>query len=120
MSQPNQLADDSREVGRVVFAALLGGLAFSVVLLLTGVVLAVASGQGLPDEVPPFGELFEDVMALRPAGFLALGLIALMLTPLLRVLGTFIISLVERDWTYVLVTGMVLAIMIGSILLGKG
>ena len=65
MSEPIQEADDGREVGQVVFGALVSGLAISVVLLLAGVVSAVASREGLPKEVPSFGELLARPQADR-------------------------------------------------------
>jgi uncharacterized membrane protein len=119
MSEPTERTGEDREVGYAVFGALAGGLALSVVLLLTGAVLTWVSGTGWPKAVPTLDQLPDEIRALRPAGFLALGLIVLMATPFLRVLSTLGISLIERDWRYVLVTGTVFAIMIASIVLGS-
>jgi uncharacterized membrane protein len=120
MSELNQQTDEEHEVGRIIHSVLIGGLTISVVLMLTGVAASIVAGQGLPHEAPPLGQLLDEVMAFHPGGLLGLGLVVLIATPFLRVLGTFFISLVERDWRYVLVTGLVFTIMIGSILLGKG
>jgi uncharacterized membrane protein len=120
MSASNPGQGKSEDVGHVVHAVLLSGLVVSSLLLLIGVGLTVRNGGELPRTASALGELPEQVRTLQPAGFLVLGLLALMATPLLRVAATLGISLVRRDWAYVAITGTVLAIMITSILLGKG
>ena len=70
--------------------------------------------------MPDFGDVFNRVFALRPSGFLALGLLMLIATPILRVIGSILVFLYERDWRYAGITCLVLAIVIVSLVLGKG
>ncbi|MBP1602740.1 MAG: hypothetical protein H6Q06_2891, partial [Acidobacteria bacterium] len=44
----------------------------------------------------------------------------LIATPILRVLGSFVIFLYERDWRYAGVTLIVLLVLAASLLLGRG
>ena len=57
-------------------------------------------------------------LAFQPPGLLALGLLVLIATPILRVLGSVIGFIVERDWRYALITSIVFLIVVASILLG--
>ena len=45
---------------------------------------------------------------LRAAGFYSLGLLALILTPFIRVLGSIVAFAAARDWRFVAVTSAVL------------
>jgi uncharacterized membrane protein len=51
---------------------------------------------------------------------LALGLLVLIATPILRVVGSILAFLYERDWRYAGVTTVVLIVVLISLLLGKG
>ncbi len=55
---------------------------------------------------------------LRAAGFYSLGLLALILTPFVRVVGSIVAFAVARDWRFVAVTSAVLAVMLASIAVG--
>ncbi len=62
----------------------------------------------------------ENLLTGRPAGVAQLGLLALMATPVLRLIvaaGTFAM---QRDWIYVLVSCAVLAILLVSLIVLKG
>ena len=64
----------------------------SIVLIAIGVVLLVASGRSPLDAGAPLviGRLLADVAAARPEGFLWLGILGIVATPGLRVLGALI------------------------------
>ena len=69
------------------------GTYVSVGLLAVGVVLMAASGiSPLDGSAPAFelGRIPADVVALRPIGFLWLGLIAAIATPLVRVMASLV------------------------------
>ena len=69
------------------------GTYLSVGLLAVGVVLMAASGiSPLDGNAPAFelGRIPADVVALRPVGFLWLGLIAAIATPLVRVMASLV------------------------------
>jgi uncharacterized membrane protein len=51
---------------------------------------------------------------------IALGLLALLLTPVLRVLVSVVMFALERDWLYTGITLLVFVILIVSFLLGRG
>jgi uncharacterized membrane protein len=89
------------------------GSAASIVLLAVGTGLLLASGGSPLDESwPPFepGSLVGDVIALRPAGFLYLGLIVAIATPLLRV-GVALVAFVRaQDVRMAVVSAAVLAV----------
>ena len=54
-----------------------------------------------------------------PQAIMVLGLLILLATPVVRVAVSIVAFALERDWTYVAITGLVLAILLVSFLLGK-
>jgi len=74
------------------FEALIGRLLVAmtyvaVTLLIVGVVLLLAAGTSPLSGGPAFqiGEIVPDILALRPAGFIWLGLLVVLATPIVRV-----------------------------------
>src|SRR5262245_16949641 len=59
-------------------------------LMLAGLGLDLLYRRELPAAIPDLGEVFRRAVALRPSGFLALGLLMLIATPVLRVIGSII------------------------------
>ena len=108
------------ELNAVVYRVLTVGLAISTTLILIGLVFDLARHRQVPTDVPSFWDVFRRTAELRPSGFLTLGLLVLVATPILRVIGSTLAFAYERDWRYVLVTSVVLVIVILSIVLGRG
>jgi uncharacterized membrane protein len=106
-------------IERAIRGILLCGIALSVALMAAGLVLGVARGAGLPRGVVPLAELPRALAALRPAAYLSLGLIVLIGTPFVRVAGSLVVFVRERDGRYVLVTATVLFVMCLGLVLGK-
>jgi len=106
-------------VERVIRSILLCGIALSVALMAAGLVLGVARGAGLPRGVVPLAELPRALAALRPAAYLSLGLIVLIGTPFVRVAGSLVVFVRERDRRFVLVTTIVLLVMCLGVVLGR-
>ncbi len=106
-------------VERTVSRVLTVGIAVSVVLMALGLGLSVRDGSGIPHGVVPFAELPSGLAALDPAAYLSLGLIALIATPFVRVAGSIVAFVRERDRRYVLITSVVFAVMCFSVLLGR-
>jgi uncharacterized membrane protein len=106
-------------IERAIRWILLCGIALSVALMAAGLVLGVARGAGLPRGVVPLAELPRALAALRPAAYLSLGLIVLIGTPFVRVAGSLVVFVRERDGRYVLVTATVLFVMCLGLVLGK-
>jgi uncharacterized membrane protein len=99
---------------------LLTGITYtSVALLLVGVGLLIAAGispvSGGPGMDP--GRLVSDLGALKPAGFLWLGLLAVIAAPISRVAVALLAYARNEDWLMVAISTailVVIAIAIGS------
>jgi uncharacterized membrane protein len=104
----------------VVHRVLIVGLATSTALILTGLTLDLAQHRQVPTDAPTFSEVFRRIAQLRASGFLMLGLLVLIATPILRVIGSTLAFLYERDWRYALITFVVLLVVTLSLLLGRG
>jgi uncharacterized membrane protein len=115
-----QAAKEQHDLNEIVHQMLVIGLILSTALMLVGLGLDLALGREVPAAVPDFGDIFNRVIALRPSGFLALGLLVLIATPILRVVGSIFAFLYERDWRYAGITLLVLGIVMVSLILGKG
>ncbi|HEX6869032.1 MAG TPA: DUF1634 domain-containing protein [Candidatus Limnocylindrales bacterium] len=94
MSRPDPVSRQqaAREFERVIGRLLIVLTYVSVALLVIGVLLMVATGVSPLDGGPGFDptELVAQVLALSPVGFLWLGLIAVIATPISRVVGAAI------------------------------
>ncbi|MBR9975816.1 MAG: DUF1634 domain-containing protein [Bacteroidetes bacterium] len=96
----------------------MAGIVTSGTLMLIGFVLYAAQPAWYDVPVPAatfawFGSLFEEsgvAALLNPYLSLYSGIFALMLTPILRLVITGWTFLVERDWRYVIITTVVLAV----------
>jgi uncharacterized membrane protein len=118
--QAERLAKEQRDLNAIVHGVLIAGLLVSTALMLAGVGLALLYQRDLPTAVPDVGEVISRVLALRPSGFLALGLLVLIATPILRVIGSIGAFLYERDWRFAAITSLVLGVLVVSLLLGRG
>jgi uncharacterized membrane protein len=106
-------------VERTIRTVLLVGIAVSVGLMAVGLVLGVARGEALPRAMVPISALPAALARLEPAAYVSLGLIVLVATPFVRVVGSLVAFAFERDRTYVLITTIVLVVMCLSVLLGR-
>jgi uncharacterized membrane protein len=104
---------------RLIGRLLTGVTYCSVALLLVGVVLLVGAGisptSGGPGMDP--GRLGPDLVGLKPAGFLWLGLLAVIAAPITRVTVALVSYARDDDWLMVAVSSailLVIAIAIGS------
>lgn len=114
-----QAAKEQRDLNEVVHHMLIVGLAVSTVLMLIGLGLDLLLKREVPTAVPNFREVFVRVVGLRPSGFLALGLLVLIATPILRVVGSILAFIYERDWRFAGITFLVLIIVMVSLVLGE-
>src|SRR3954466_15810837 len=94
------------------------GLYASVSLMILGLVVDLILRRSLPTDVAALSELWGRIVTMRPSAFFSLGLILLILTPLLRVIGSLSVFIRERDWRYAGVTFTVLVVMLISIYVG--
>jgi uncharacterized membrane protein len=71
--------------------------------------------QGEPVELRTISGIFHEALAFHGRGLIQLGLLVLIATPVARVAFSFFAFLYQRDWTYVLVTVMVLGLLVYSL-----
>ena len=112
-------AKNQRDLNEVVHRLLIVGLIISTVFMLAGIVLDLALGRQAPTVIPDLHEVFARVIVMRPSGFLSLGLLILIATPIIRVIGSTIVFLYERDWRFAGITFLVFLIVLTSILFGS-
>lgn len=95
-----------------------GGLAVALLLMLAGAAARLASGEAVAPAVP-----LDAVLRGRASmgdWLMGLGVLALGLTPVLRVLALLVLWVRERDWRFALVAGAVLLTLGVSMALGVG
>ena len=92
----------------------------AVTLIAIGVVLMLANGLSPVDLAPPLDlrRLGSDLAALRPEGFLWLGLIAILLTPAARVVVSALEYARRGDRSMALIAVLVILVILTGIVLG--
>jgi uncharacterized membrane protein len=108
-----------RKINALVHWLLIIGLAAAALMMVTGIVLGLLIHRAMPNAMVPLADLTAQLALFNPAAFLSLGLLLLIATPILRVTGSIIGFVLERDWRYALVTLVVLVIVLLSIYLGQ-
>jgi uncharacterized membrane protein len=76
--------------------------------------------HGEPPELRSISGIIHEARAFRGRGLIQLGVLVLIATPIARVAFSVFVFLYERDWTYVLITLVVLALLFYSLLGGHG
>jgi len=117
-------AGDER-LDRVVSAVLRSGVLFSAALVLAGGVAFLTSHrQDIPDyrkfhhepaSLASIHGVLQGAIALDPLYIIQLGLLILIATPVVRVLTCAAGFAFERDWTYAIVSLIVLALLIAGV-----
>jgi uncharacterized membrane protein len=75
---------------------------------------------GEPEAYRSVSGIAQDAAAFHGRGFIQLGLLVLIATPIARVAFSLLAFLWQRDWTYVVVTTIVLGLLIYSLLGAHG
>ena len=107
-----------RDLDLVVRRSLIASLALGLGLLITGLFLALVGRGEIPDTVSGVSEALRSCADLQAQGFCVLGILVVILTPFVRVVGSAVVFAHERDWRFVLVTLAVLAVMVVTVWLG--
>jgi len=99
---------------------LLGGVTLSAAVILFGLILLFGhpgeiNAQGLHGFPRSFGDIWLGLATLQPQSVIALGLLLLIATPVLRVAVSIAAFAVEHDRRYVVITLIVLVILLFSI-----
>jgi uncharacterized membrane protein len=105
------------DINRLIYHILRGGVVVSVAFLLFGFVLTGLTGGALPDQSVPPRDLVRLVLRFTPAGYLNLGVLVLIFTPVARVILSLLSFAEERDRTYIVMTGIVLVNLLVSVFL---
>jgi uncharacterized membrane protein len=129
MSTPSRDTDDVR-IEQFMGNLLRAGVILAALVVLFGGVLFLARHGGAPPEFHTFGELPPEYCS--PAGIvkgalsgygralIQLGLLLLIATPVARVVFSALAFAWERDFTYVGLTLVVLAVLVYSLFFEKG
>ena len=67
-----------------------------------------------------FSQVWSGLKVLQPQAIIATGLLFLIATPVITVTTPLVAFAIERDRRFVVITSIVLAILLASILIGKG
>jgi uncharacterized membrane protein len=113
-----QMVGNLLRIGVLVAAAvaLLGGIAF---MIHHGSLVPDHSVfRGQPEMLSTLTGVISGAFALQPAAIVQLGIVLLIATPVARVLLTLIAFAVQRDWMYVLISAIVLALLTYSLVVG--
>ena len=102
-----------------------GGVMLSASIILIGLLMLPFcskgfSVSGLFSFPQTFSQIWAGLLALQPQSIIALGLLVLIATPILRVAVSIIAFALERDYRFVVITALVLVILIlSNFLLGN-
>ena len=122
-SQEPGPADPARPAGleHTIARLLTTGTYASIALLVVGVALMVVNGIGPLSGGPAFdlGHLGPDLVALRPAGFLWLGLLAVVATPAARVAASLVGYARRGERAMTLVAALILFVIAASVALAQ-
>lgn len=124
MSSPPNTAQD-RRVDEIIGTLLRTGVILAASVVFVGAIFYLARYgggpthygvfQGEPTDLRHVSAIFRDALALHARGIIQLGLLILIATPVARVAFTVFAFAYERDWTYVIVTLVVLALLLYSL-----
>lgn len=114
---PAAPADLDRPIARLLTI----GTYASVALLGLGVALMLVSGIAPLDGGPPFDpiRLVDDLVHVRPAGLLWLGLLAVVATPAARVVASFVGYVRSGERSMAVVATLILAVIALSVALAR-
>jgi uncharacterized membrane protein len=116
--------DDSKLDARIGALLRTGTLSSAFVILLGGVLYLAHHSQdrpdyhtfhGVPTQLHTLSGIFSGAVHGQSLAIIQLGLLMLIATPIARVLFSVVAFLVERDYLYVVVSGIVLAVLLYSL-----
>ena len=120
-NRPNQ----DKRVDEFIGALLRTGVILAAAVVLTGGIFYLAHYgsspahyavfRGKPSDLNHVFGILRDAFARHPRGIIQLGILLLIATPVARVIFTVFAFVYERDWTYVAITLIVLALLFCSL-----
>jgi uncharacterized membrane protein len=103
------------------------GVILSATIILIGFVLLLVQIGGQPGFVMSIGtfphslsQVWSGLKIWQPQAIIATGLLFLIATPMITVTTSLVAFAIERDRRFVVITSVVLAILLASMLIGKG
>ncbi len=102
------------DINRLIYHVLRAGVVLSVALILFGFILEAFGAGGLPTQSIPPRRLLSELLRITPAGYVNLGILVLIFTPMARVLLSLLSFLEERDRTFAAITLVVLVNLLTS------
>lgn len=124
--QPNVRADERMDA--IIGHLLRTGVILAATIVCAGGILFVVRHplpvtnyhvfQGEPEELRTVPGILRNAFNWHGRGLIQLGLLVLIATPVARVIFSIFAFLYEKDWTYVAVTAVVLALLLFSLLGG--
>lgn len=112
--------EEKAQLNALVHRLLIIGLIISTSLMILGLVLDLFFHRDAPTSALGLTDALQQVIDLNPSGFLTLGIVVLIATPIVRVIGSILTFLYERDWRYAFITSIVFTIVMTSIITGRG
>jgi uncharacterized membrane protein len=129
MTSPAPTLQQDQRMDQIMAVLLRTGVLLAAGLVLVGGVIFLARHpqpttnyrvfQGEPEELRTITGILREALHLRGRGLIQLGLLLLIATPVARVLFSVFAFLYERDWTYVVVTILVLSLLTYSLFFGS-
>jgi uncharacterized membrane protein len=121
LSRPHPQAAPAATLELSIARLLTVGTYASVAFLLVGVLLMLTGGVGPRSGGPAFdpANLVPDLVALRPEGFIWLGLVVVVATPAARVFAALLGYARQRDRVMVTVAALILAVIALSVTLAR-
>jgi uncharacterized membrane protein len=124
-SQSTPRPSQDKRVDEIIGMLLRTGVILAAAVVFTGGIFYLARNGSSPAHYAVFrGEpsdlnhvlgILRDAFARHPRGIIQFGILLLIATPVARVIFTVFAFLYERDWTYVAVTLIVLALLFYSL-----
>src|SRR3989442_1658985 len=123
--EPQKTISDKKEfTAKIIGWILQGGVILSASIILIGFILLPLRPGGLSVHrfltfPQTLSQVWAGLLVLRPQAIIALGLLLLIATPIVRVMVSVVAFALERDRHFVLITSLVLAILLlSNVLLG--
>jgi uncharacterized membrane protein len=104
-----------------------GGVILSATIILIGFILLLVhlgeqpgSAMSIGNFPHTLGQVWSGLMVLHPQAIIVTGLLLLIVTPVITVTTSLVAFAIERDRRFVVIACVVLAILLASMLIGKG
>ena len=102
-------------IGVIISALLIlfGGLLF--ILRHTSEIPSFKTFSGQPERLRNVETIINEAVQLRGRSVIQLGILVLIITPVLRVIFSFIQFIIHRDWRYTCITALLMVILLYSL-----